>query len=352
MLSILIAVSGISQEKLGECYEISNPYIKKIYAEAQNQLKFGTAAAYSKMLKAVKIQPLFAEGYYLLGEIDYQKGRSYRNSNNPHYNPELYFNNAVKFFSKVIELCPKLENYSAYYYLGEYYFEKENYSKSKEYLDIFVSNSISNYELLKNAEELLKGIAKYYDLLNNPVTFTPENVQKISTSADEFLPLLSPDESLFFFTRRKILKKNNRKTESLEQLVFSKKIENDTAFLYTEGEPMPYPFNQNFEQGGMSVTINNKELYLTVCKPQRTKYSSYKNCDIYYTRKNKGKWIHLEKLGRNINNPQSWEAQPSITADGKVLFFASTRKGGYGGVDIYRSVKDSLGNWGKAENAH
>jgi outer membrane protein OmpA-like peptidoglycan-associated protein len=41
---------------------------------------------------------------------------------------------------------------------------------------------------------------------------------------------------------------------------------------------------------------------------------------------------------------------PSITSDGKVLFFASAREGGYGGIDIYKSEKQKNGLWGEAQN--
>ena len=44
-------------------------------------------------------------------------------------------------------------------------------------------------------------------------------------------------------------------------------------------------------------------------------------------------------MNKKINLEDSWESQPSISIDGKKLFFASNRKGGYGGIDIYYSEK-------------
>ena len=45
----------------------------------------------------------------------------------------------------------------------------------------------------------------------------------------------------------------------------------------------------------------------------------------------------MENLGPNINGPQTWEAQPSLSGDGKTLFFSSARPGGIGKTDIYYS---------------
>ena len=36
-------------------------------------------------------------------------------------------------------------------------------------------------------------------------------------------------------------------------------------------------------------------------------------------------------------NTSSWESQPSISADGRSLYFCSRRKGGHGGIDLWVS---------------
>lgn len=45
-----------------------------------------------------------------------------------------------------------------------------------------------------------------------------------------------------------------------------------------------------------------------------------------------------------------WESHPAITPDGKYLFFASTRKGGIGGIDIWYSKRGKNGKWSKPIN--
>jgi len=55
-------------------------------------------------------------------------------------------------------------------------------------------------------------------------------------------------------------------------------------------------------------------------------------------------WIPLEKLPKEING-RSWETFGSITKGGDSLYFSSNKEGGFGGFDIYLSVKSSTGIW-------
>jgi len=54
-------------------------------------------------------------------------------------------------------------------------------------------------------------------------------------------------------------------------------------------------------------------------------------------------------LGDSINTTY-WESQVSIASDGNTLYFSSDRSGGYGGKDIYKIVKDSMGRWSSPIN--
>lgn len=70
---------------------------------------------------------------------------------------------------------------------------------------------------------------------------------------------------------------------------------------------------------------------------------------IYTCKRTEKGWTDLEPLNENINTPYH-ETHASISADGKTLYFTSNRPGGQGGMDIYKSVLDDNGQWGKAIN--
>ena len=55
-------------------------------------------------------------------------------------------------------------------------------------------------------------------------------------------------------------------------------------------------------------------------------------------------------MGSKINS-RFWDSQPSLSADGRMLYFASTRSGGLGGSDIWISSRNSDGTWSIPVNA-
>jgi outer membrane protein OmpA-like peptidoglycan-associated protein len=112
---------------------------------------------------------------------------------------------------------------------------------------------------------------------------------------------------------------------------------------FSEGEEMPEPFNLNDNEGGATLTINNNTLYYTVCK--YTKNNTYYNCDIFFSEYINEEWSKIKSVSDKINQSTTWESQPSISSDGKTLYFISDRPGGTGGYDIYKSIKDEKGEW-------
>lgn len=58
----------------------------------------------------------------------------------------------------------------------------------------------------------------------------------------------------------------------------------------------------------------------------------------------------LMNLGEPINTT-SWEGHPFVTRDGKRLWFASDRPGGFGGTDIWYCERTGGGTWGTPVNA-
>ena len=75
-------------------------------------------------------------------------------------------------------------------------------------------------------------------------------------------------------------------------------------------------------------------------------YSSVGTEDLYVSVLESGKWSEPKNLGHQINTTFQ-ELSPSLSADGKYLFFASNGRQGYGSFDIYYSERldDSWTNW-------
>jgi outer membrane protein OmpA-like peptidoglycan-associated protein/tetratricopeptide (TPR) repeat protein len=73
------------------------------------------------------------------------------------------------------------------------------------------------------------------------------------------------------------------------------------------------------------------------------------NGDIYLSRLDRGKWSRIERLPEPINT-RYYESHATLSPDGNELYFSSNRPGGYGGLDIYHSIRDEQGNWSEPLN--
>lgn len=79
---------------------------------------------------------------------------------------------------------------------------------------------------------------------------------------------------------------------------------------------------------------------------------SFGDRDIYVSfAKNDSSWSEPLNLGKNVNTAAE-DASPFLAADDKTLYFSSRGFSGFGGSDIYRSVRldDTWTNWSEPEN--
>jgi len=227
-----------------------------------------------------------------------------------------------------------------YYILGEIAYQQKDFVASANYLQISINNGLVDkyYDI---AVEFLPKAQQLADIISNPVPFNPLIIEGVSTEYDEYLPAISPDQELIFFTRRYLKKGIDIITPTFQEEFISSKIEND---IFSVGQPLSYPFNIEDNEGGACISIDNNLLFFTKCSRVS---GNYNNCDIFYSEKKDGKWGEIQSFGKEICPMYSWESQPSLSSDGKSIIFASDREGGYGGVDLYIINKDNNGLWSK-----
>ena len=129
---------------------------------------------------------------------------------------------------------------------------------------------------------------------------------------------------------------------TVEEFVFSRKVDE----FFEVGNALEYPFNLESNEGGASITIDNKVLYYTKCIRDK---SGYNNCDIYYVNREGGAWSDVQEFPKSISKINSWESQPTVSSDGKTIIFSSDRGGGYGKMDLYEINKID-GDWTDPKN--
>jgi len=73
--------------------------------------------------------------------------------------------------------------------------------------------------------------------------------------------------------------------------------------------------------------------------------------NLYYSQFDKAKktWAPIAKFPKEINT-RSWETFGSLSSKGDTLYYSSNKEGGYGGFDLYYSVKQLAGEWSQPIN--
>ncbi|MES2690731.1 MAG: OmpA family protein [Bacteroidota bacterium] len=121
-------------------------------------------------------------------------------------------------------------------------------------------------------------------------------------------------------------------------------------------DEIKFPFNE----GSPSVTHDGEMIYFTataikvkkgeVKRVGTTQISEdgVSNLKIYSARFTNGKFGYVQEL--SFNNKEYNCTHPCITKEGNALYFASDMPGGFGGLDIYRSIKQADGTWSQPVN--
>ena len=101
----------------------------------------------------------------------------------------------------------------------------------------------------------------------------------------------------------------------------------------------------NFNEGAQNISPDGNYLFFTGCN----RPDGLGRCDIYISKREGNDWSTPFNIGGPVNTA-GWESQPSISADGRTLYFVSNRQGGYGGYDIWSAELNTDGTWSNPIN--
>lgn len=98
--------------------------------------------------------------------------------------------------------------------------------------------------------------------------------------------------------------------------------------------------NSRFYEGPMTFSKDGKTIYFTKGESE--------TMGIYAATFNGIAWDQITPFP--YNELKSIAAQPFLSDDGQKLFFASNRRGGYGGFDLYMCTREASNQWSKPKN--
>ena len=345
----LCLLPAFAQEDADPCQQTMDKNSEKLFKKARDFQKNGkkeeALEIYDDILaehpEYLNVNYYYALSYYLPIEANRYQAKT---------KDKTDYKKAMAAFNRMYNVCPYYKPHCNLYAARLAYFN-EDFAEAIKFAAVIVENpdlfsAPKDTAKLGEAQLLIRKARFYDNILNHPVPFDPKPVPGISTDADEYLGTLSPDGEHFYFTRRKNVVDDSPFShgEKVSKEFFSYSDKKNGHF--GTGVPLPHPFNRALSEGSPTINITNDMLIFT----KLVSTSGYHNYDLYYSEFIDGEWTEPKSLGPNINRPDSWESQASLSSDGKVLFFASDRPGTYGGSDIWYSQRNSDGTWRKPVN--
>ena len=180
--------------------------------------------------------------------------------------------------------------------------------------------------------------------MQHPTNMVPVNLgENVNSKWDEYHPTLTGSSKEMLFTVRRpsdefTVCKHCQKEEDIYSSVQENGIWQPRAKL---GKPV----NTGNNEGAQCISHDGNYLFFTICSND----FGYGGCDIYWSKKEENGWSEPKNCGSKVNT-KYWESQPSISSDGKTIFFTSNRPGGKGGMDIWKTEMISEGVFSEPVN--
>lgn len=217
----------------------------------------------------------------------------------------------------------------AHFYLGNAYRINDELSKAIETYENFKEEADPELYDLELVNEQIRACKNAIDLKTRPVDIEIENLgDRINTRFSDVQPAISGDENRLVFVQKQAF---------FDAMAFSEKIDGEWTFPRILMEELQvdedvYPTSLSYDGNTLFIYRNDNF-----------------TGNLYTSNFSDGRWSPLTKLNEHINT-KYWESHASLNKQGDTLYFTSNRKGGFGGLDIYYTVKGANDDWGRAVN--
>lgn len=296
---------------------------EKLYERAQYEASRRNYKAAQAMLdEAIKKDDKFLEAYFLKGVI---------------YNSYGERDKAFEMYSEVVSLEPNDRKFrKAHFFIGMHEFENGNYQEAKKAFNDYLILLPEDKKSKAIAEEKIQNCDYALNPDNKSDRIEPKRMDEVLNGFQyQYFPVLTADQEFIFFTARDDI--------STEDIFVSRFFNGEWV------QPQSISPNINtpsYNEGTCSVSGDGRTLVFTSCNSPGGKG----RCDLYISTRKGSTWSKPVNMGQNVNS-KFWDSQPSLSADGRTLYFSSDRPGGRGRMDIWVSSRNEDGEWGIARNA-
>jgi len=187
-------------------------------------------------------------------------------------------------------------------------------------------------------------------LLNTTNLFNVSETNINVKDESDFGAFLTNDKELYFVSTRNTSNKKDRWNDQHYLDIFKTTRNNDGTFSEVN---LVKELNTPFHDGPVTISSDGNTIFFARDGLSEGKYEVSKNKTkigqqgLYKAVKIDGKWMQIEALPFNSINYSV--TCPSLSKDGKTLYFSSNMPGGLGESDIWKVAVESNG-YGKPEN--
>lgn len=232
----------------------------------------------------------------------------------------------------------------AMYLLGRAYHFAYRFDDALNCYNKFKTAGKGKPENLADVDREIQNCYSAQELMKFPVNVTFENLgSSINSPFPEYSPFVPADESFIVYNTKRSDNGNLRQTDGSYFSTLSISRVNDGGFLKSKNIGAPLSTTDgNVEVAGMSPNGDYMILYYD---------DAAGTGDLYLAEmdKQKGAYKRAIKLDESINS-KYFEIAATITNDGNTIYFASDRPGGFGGMDIYMAKRLPNGKWSSVVN--
>lgn len=322
--------------------------MKKLYVTLSFVLASGILSAQNQYTKVA--DKLFDRYEYVDAAKEYLKLAESSKADNYVYKQlaESYYNvfntkEAVKWFAKVVEQKQDAETYYKYAQMlkaeGNF---KEADKQMQQFAQLQPNDQRAKSFLSKpNYLPELKGQSKLYDVTKSD----------ISSDKSDFGAVLTNDNNFYFSSARNTSRRNNGWNEEPYLDIYKATYNaNRTISDALAVESL----NTKWHDGPVSITKDGTTIYYgsesfneKEYVKDKEKKAKFGKIFLYKASKEGDKWGNIKPLP--FNNKEFSVRNPSISKDGKTLYFSSNMPGGFGGEDIWK-VSVNGDEFGTPEN--
>lgn len=220
---------------------------------------------------------------------------------------------------------------TVYLRMGQMLQKTGRYPEAIKNYDIYMENDPSNPLAINGIQgcELAPGWKK------NPTRYEVRRMDKFNSRRGEFSPMLAGDkyDQLYFASSRS--KDKDAKVSAITGQ------NNNNLFLVKQDEKGAWlapveledEVNTEYDEGTPSFSPDGNTMYYTYCAQDP---EGPRTAEIYISTRSSAKWGKGTRA-TIVKDSVTALGHPSISPDGKYLYFVSDAVGGFGGKDIFRA---------------